>query len=302
MPEQFKLFFVQRFKGSVRFDVQMSEHTTLGIGGRADVMAFPKDEADLVDLITFASGRKFPLFVLGRGANLLVRDGGIRGIVVNMNEGLGDIVWKDECKVSVGAGVRLAGFSKKSAKRGLSGAEFLADIPGTVGGAITMNAGAHGREMKDIVDGVEALDKKGKKIFLSNSDMEFSYRSAKLPDGAIVVRVHVTLEEKDPAVIEKKINELREKRKANTPVRHPSAGSVFKNPVEGSAGKFIEDAGLKGHRQGDAQFSTAHANYIVNLGRATARDVLSLMALARDTVYSKTGVLLEPEIKVVGEG
>ncbi|MBI5599861.1 MAG: UDP-N-acetylmuramate dehydrogenase [Deltaproteobacteria bacterium] len=301
MTKQFDLFFVQRFKGKVLFGVPMSDYTSIRIGGPADVMAFPQDEADLADLLTFAASKNFPLFVLGRGTNLLVRDSGIRGIVVNMNEGFKDMLWVEGEKAISGAGVMLAGLLKECEEKGLGGLEFACSIPGTVGGAVVMNAGAYGGEMKDVVEGVEVLNRKGKKGFLTASEIDFSYRATGLPKDAIVIRAHLKFERKDPAAIAAKIKEFRKKREETAAVKYPSAGSVFKNHGLEPAGRLIEEAGLKGCSVGDARISDAHANYIVNAGGARARDVLGLMALVRDRVYSTRGIVLEPEIKVVGE-
>lgn len=299
---QYSLFFIQRFKGKVLFNVPMSEHTSLKIGGPADVMAFPQDEGDLKDLMAFADAKGFPFYVLGQGTNLLVRDGGIRGIVVNMTEGFGDISWLDDGKAIVGAGVRLPDLVMQAAGRGLSGVEFAVNIPGTVGGAVCMNAGAYGSEMKDVVEGVEIAGKKGHKGFIPRSELGFSYRRAELPRGAIVTRAHMAFEKKDAEEIKTKIASFREKRRASSSaVAFPNAGSIFKNPSTGPAGRLIEEAGLKGEKIGGAQISEAHANYIVNTGGARAKDVLALMALVRDRVFSMKGVVLEPEIKVVGE-
>ena len=301
MAEQFQLFFVQRFKGRVLFDVSMKDYTSLKIGGSADVMAFPKDAADLRELVKFASSKKFPVFYLGGGTNLLVRDGGIRGIVVNLNEGMQDISFADETGVVAGSGVRLKELLKECAHKGLGGLEFTAGIPGVLGGAVYMNAGCFGSEMKDVVEGVEIVDVKGKKGFLSNTEMGFAYRASKLPDKAVIVRVHLKLTKKAPKEIEEEIKELRAKRKKGAPVVGSNAGSIFKNPEEEAAGKLIEEAGLKGAVSGGAEISSVHANYIVNKGNASATDVLNLMAMIRDKVYSTRGVMLEPEIKVIGE-
>ena len=283
------------------FNVPMSEYTSLMIGGTADVMAFPQDEGDLKDLLAFAETKDFPFYVVGGGTNLLVRDGGVRGIVINMSEGFKDIVWQDETKAIVGSGVKLAELLDQSKEKGLSGLEFAAGIPGTVGGAVAMNAGAYGSEMKDIVEGVELLGKKGQKLFMPKSEIQFSYRKTELPKGAVVIRAHMRFEKKSTAEIKARIKELRERRKTTAAISFPNAGSIFKNPEGMFAGKLIEEAGLKGERSGDAQVSEVHANCIVNLGRARAKEVLQLMALIRDRVYSRKGVVLEPEIKVVGE-
>lgn len=299
---QYSLFFIQRFKGKVLFNVPMSDYTSLHIGGPADVMAFPQDEGDLKDLMAFAETKGFPFYVLGSGTNLLVRDGGIRGIVVNMTEGFKDITWLEEGKAIVGAGVRLPDLVTQAKDRGLSGIEFAANIPGTVGGAVCMNAGAYGGEMKDIVEGIEIAGKKGAKGFLPKSELKFSYRRAEVPKGAIVTRAHMKFAPGDPEEIKAKIAEFRDKRKASSSgINFPNAGSIFKNPESAPAGRLIEEAGLKGERSGGAQVSEVHANYIVNTGGARAKDVLALMALVRDRVFSSRGVVLEPELKVVGE-
>ncbi|MBI5237171.1 MAG: UDP-N-acetylmuramate dehydrogenase [Deltaproteobacteria bacterium] len=298
---QYSLFFIQRFKGKVLFNVPMSEHTSLKIGGSADVMAFPQDEGDLKDLIAFAEAKNFPFLVLGAGTNLLVRDGGIRGIVINMSEGFKDITWQEDEKAVIGAGLKLSEAVSQCRERGLSGLEFAAGIPGTVGGAVMMNAGAYGHEMKDIVEGVEVIGKKGQKGFLPKSELGFSYRKSEIPKGAVVIRAHMRFKRASPEEIRERIREYTEKRKAAGKVSFPNAGSVFKNPEGKFAGRLIEEVGLKGERSGDAQVSEVHANYIVNIGMARAKDVLSLMALIRDRVYSQKGVVLEPEIKVVGE-
>ncbi|OGP24791.1 MAG: UDP-N-acetylenolpyruvoylglucosamine reductase [Deltaproteobacteria bacterium GWC2_56_8] len=301
MAVQYSLFFIQRFKGKVLFNVPMSEYTSIKIGGPADVMAFPQDEGDLKDILAFAEAKSFPFYILGGGTNLLVRDGGIRSIVINMSEGFKDIVWEDETNASVGAGVRLSELLFQCRERGLTGFEFASGIPGTIGGAVMMNAGAYGGEMKDIVEGVEVIGKKGVKNFIPKKDLAFAYRKAEVPKGAAVTRAHMKFEKSTPDAVKEKIRDLKERRKTTAHITFPNAGSVFRNPENKSAGRLIEEAGLKGERSGDAQISEVHANYIVNLGAAKAKDVLSLMALIRDRVYSQKGVVLEPEIKVIGE-
>lgn len=298
---QYSLFFIQRFKGKVLFNVPMSEHTSFRIGGPADVMAFPQDDGDLKDLVAFAESKGFQFHVLGAGTNLLVRDGGVRGIVVNMCEGFKDTSWLDEGKAVVGAGVRLPELVNQARDRGLSGLEFAVNIPGTVGGAVMMNAGAYGGEMADVVEGIEVIGRKGQKGFIPKSELNFSYRKAVLPKGAIVTRAHMRFRKGGPEEIRARMAEFRERRKASSAIPYPNAGSIFKNPEGRIAGKLIEEAGLKGERSGGAMVSEAHANYIVNAGGAKAKDVLALMALVRDKVFSSLGIVLEPEIKVIGE-
>ncbi|HEY4706840.1 MAG TPA: UDP-N-acetylmuramate dehydrogenase [Thermodesulfobacteriota bacterium] len=299
---QYSLFFIQRFKGKVLFNVPMSDHTSFRIGGPADVMAFPQDEGDLKDLMAFAESKGFQFHVLGAGTNLLVRDGGVRGIVVNMSEGFKDISWLEGGKAVVGAGVRLTELVTDCRDKGLSGLEFAVNIPGTIGGAVIMNAGAYGSEMKDVVEGVEILGRKGQKGFIPKSELNFSYRKSELPKGAIVTRAHMRFEKRDVEYVKERMKELREKRKAATGGIHfPNAGSVFRNPEGRAAGMLIDEAGLKGERSGGAEVSSVHANFIVNVGGAKAKDVLALMALIRDRVFSLKGVVLEPELKVIGE-
>lgn len=295
------MFFVQRFKGKVLFGVPMKDYTSIRIGGPADVMAFPNDENDLKDIILFASSKRFPFYVLGSGTNLLVRDGGVRGIVINMTEGFGDISWRDEINVVVGAGVKLSRLVSQCAGMGLKGLEFAAGIPGVAGGALVMNAGAWGREMKDVVEGVEIMSKKGKREFIPKDEIGFSYRGSGLPEGSVVTRVHMRFEKGPPEEVRERVAEYGLRRKSTAAITLPSAGSIFKNPEGKAAGRLIEEAGLKGVSRGSAEVSAVHANYIINKGGAMAADVLSLMALIRDRVYKGTGVVLEPEIKVVGE-
>jgi UDP-N-acetylmuramate dehydrogenase len=298
---QYSLFFIQRFRGKVLFNVPMSDYTSLRVGGGADVMAFPQDEGDLRDLMAFAESKNFSLHVLGGGTNLLVRDGGIRGIVVNMTEGFKDAAWQEDGGAVIGAGLTLSEALKMCAARGASGLEFASGIPGTIGGAVVMNAGAYGGEMKGVVEGVEVVGRKGQKGFIPASEIGFSYRKTELPKGAVVVRAHMRFVPSTPEEVRLRIASYREKRRAAAAVTLPNAGSVFKNPEGDYAGRLIEEAGLKGERAGDAEVSTAHANYIVNRGRARAKDVLALMAIMRDRVFSLKGIVLEPEIKVVGE-
>jgi UDP-N-acetylmuramate dehydrogenase len=218
-----------------------------------------------------------------------------------MTEGFNGITWLDKTKAVVGAGVKLSQLLNGCKERGLGGLEFACGIPGTVGGGVAMNAGAYGGEMKDVVDGVEIAGKKGQRGFLSKTELNFSYRRAEMPRGAVIVRAHMSFVSRTPEEIGEKIKEFRERRKASAQITSPSAGSIFKNPEGLSAGKLIEEAGFKGMRLGGAKVSEAHANYIVNEDGAKAKDVLALMAEIRDKVYAKTGVLLEPEIKVLGE-
>ncbi len=302
LSHQYPLIFVERFKGKILFNVPMSEYTSFGIGGPADVMAFPLDEADLKEILHFAISRKFPFFIMAMGTNLLVRDGGVRGIVINMREGLKDTIWNEEKATSVvGSGVNIAAFVAEAAEKGFAGMEFACSIPGSMGGAAVMNAGAYGSDMSSVMDGVEVMSRKGAKRFIPAGDMGLSYRSSKIGRDVVVTRVHVRLHKDSPERIRERIKGFVEKRKATAPGLPANAGSIFKNPEGDFAGRLIEEAGLKGMTEGGAAVSTVHANYIVNSNGARAVDVLTLMAAVRDSVYSRFGVLLEPEVEVVGE-
>lgn len=289
------------FKGQILFDVSMKDYTSIKIGGPADVMVFPKDEDDLIRVLKFALSKNFPVFVLGGGTNLLVRDNGIRGVVINLSEGFHEVLCRGDNRVIAGAGVRLIELVNFCREKELSGLEFAVGIPGTIGGAVFMNAGAYGGEMKDIIEKVEAIDLKGQKHIFDNAALKFSYRRCELPSDMIVTKAYLKLKKSTPEEIEKRIKEFRDRRKATQAINLPNTGSIFKNPKGVPAGRLIEEAGLRGILLRDAQISEVHANYIVNLGRATAMDVLALIAMVRDKVFKIKGILLETEIKVVGE-
>lgn len=290
------------FKGRILFDVPMKDYTSFKIGGNADVMAFPVNENELMDVIQFASIKGFPVFVLGRGTNLLVRDNGVRGVVINLSDGFKEVSWIGDDEASVSAGVGIIELVNLCKDRGLAGLEFAAGIPGTIGGAVFMNAGAYGGEIKDIVERVEAVDLNGQRHSFDKLSLKFSYRKCELSANMIITKAHLKFKKDNPEEIKNRIKEFKERRKTTQAIILPNAGSIFKNPPGLSAGRLIEESGLNGVKSGGAQISEVHGNYIVNLGNATAMDVLTLMAMARDKVFKVKGILLETEIKVVGEG
>ncbi|MBI5286569.1 MAG: UDP-N-acetylmuramate dehydrogenase [Deltaproteobacteria bacterium] len=289
------------FKGRILFDVSMKDYTSFRIGGPADVMAFPVEEDDLMGILQFATARGLPVFTLGAGTNLLVRDRGIRGVVVNLTEGFKGLKWNGDNRVVAGAGVRLMDLAIKCKERGLSGLEFAVGIPGTLGGAVVMNASAYGGEMKDVVDAVEGVTLTGQWASLDKESIGFRYRGCDLPGDVVITNVHMRFKKDTVNGIEQRMKAMRKKRATTQKVTFLNAGCIFKNPEGVSAGRLIEEVGLKGARVGNAQTSRVHANYIVNLGSAKATDVLNLMALIRDKVYQEKGILLEIEVKVVGE-
>lgn len=285
-------------RGEARWRAPLSEHTTLGVGGPADLLAIPADLEDLRGLAGRARAAGLPLFVLG-GSNLLVQDGGLRGIVVKLAR-LDRIEAIDALRLEAEAGVPLPRLARWAAERGLGGLEFAVGIPGTLGGGVVMNAGTPDGEVGNFVEAVRVLTPDGALVEAARPEIGFSYRASRLPAG-IVVAARLALEQGRWDEIRKRLQDHSRRRRATQPLNLPNAGSVFKNPPGDFAARLIEAAGLKGARIGDAQISERHANFIVNRGAATARDALALIARARATVERTAGVRLELELKVVGE-
>ena len=297
-----------KIRGEVRENEPMSGHTSFKIGGPADALVTPADRDDLVALLGEVRERNIPYAVLGGGTNLLVRDGGFRGVIISLKQ-LNAIEASREYRslggsfmvVRADAGVVLAKLMNFAGERGLTGLEFAAGIPGTVGGALCMNAGTAQGEIGDVVDSVTLLGPGGDLLVRHRDEMRFGYRTANVPAGHIVVDTKIILRHGDAGKIKAQVKELLEQRKERQPWGLPNAGSVFKNPMDEAAGKLIESAGLKGLTIGGAQVSDKHANFIVNLGNARAADVLALMDTIREKVLEMHRIRLEPEIKVIGE-
>jgi UDP-N-acetylmuramate dehydrogenase len=298
----------ENIRGEVRLNEPMSNHTSFRIGGTADALVLPADRKDLAGLLVQARRRDIPCVVLGGGTNLLVRDGGFRGIVVSL-ERLNAVSVTREYR-SVGgtfsvvraeAGVPLPKLLQFAMERGLAGLEFSVGIPGTVGGAVRMNAGTAQGEIGDLVDTVTLLTAKGEQVIRNRDEMGFSYRTAGVMPGQVVVEAKIILRHDERDRIKARTKDLMEKRKARQPWGLPNAGSVFRNPLDEAAGKLIESAGLKGLTVGRAQVSEKHANFIVNLGNARAADVLKLMEIIQLRVLEVHKIRLEPEITVIGE-
>lgn len=293
-------------KGKVSFDVPMAKHTSLGVGGRADALAFPEDEEDVRIIFQFAQERAIPYYVLGRGTNLIVRDGGLRGIVISLCRGFRRIrILKRDAKgilISADAGVNLKHLVQFAKERNVTGLEAFAGIPGTLGGALAMNAGAFGSEMRDVVRSVAMMEGTGSLVVKQRKDLRFHYRNLVLSKGVIILRGILGAAEAKGEEIATKIEGFQRLRFQSQPWNVPTAGSIFKNPGGASAGQLIDELGLKGYRIGDARISKKHGNFIVNEGGATAAEVLALMAFIRDEVYEKRGVRLTPEVHIIGEG
>lgn len=288
-------------RGEVCADEPMWRHTSFRIGGPADVLVVPKDVDDLVVLLQALGDVQAPFYVIGAGTNLLVADEGVRGVVIKLAGTLDDVGREDGCIVRCGAGTHLPALCRTVASWGLAGLEFASGIPGTAGGAVAMNAAAYGRTMYDVVHTVAALTYEGERVVLGREDLDAGVKTTRLlQEPLILVETRFLLREDEPGAIVRRMQEHLKDRSKKQPLSVPSAGCAFKNPAGGGAGRFIDAAGLKGERVGGAQVSTVHANFIINTGGATARDVLTLMEKVRDVVYKRFGVVLEPEIRVLG--
>ncbi|MGL5716288.1 MAG: UDP-N-acetylmuramate dehydrogenase [Paraclostridium sp.] len=288
-------------KEDVLMDESMSKHTSFKVGGPVDFLVKPRNEEQIKEVIGLAKNENIPYLILGNGSNLLVRDGGIRGIVVKIADNFNEFNIENTT-VTAQSGAMLSFMGKAIMRNNLGGFEFAAGIPGTLGGAIAMNAGAYGGEMKDIVTSVRLLDTDGNIIELSNEEMQFTYRKSILSSkDYIVLSARIELKEGNYEEIRDIMKDLTNKRVTKQPLNLPSAGSTFKRPEGYFAAKLIEDSGLKGLTLRGAQVSDKHCGFIVNLGNATAKDILDLIYVVKSTVSSKFGVNLEEEVKILGE-
>lgn len=285
----------------LRFDEPMARHTTFQIGGCADAYFEPANEEEIVRAVGFCRQWGWPCTLLGNGSNILVSDQGIRGLVLIIGECFAGIDDHDGCYY-VRAGTRLAGLSAFAAKNSLTGLEFASGIPGTLGGAILMNAGAYGGCMADVVRETEYFDRDLQKRKAAGSDQRFAYRSSLFMDQeSIILGARITLKPDQRDLILARMTDLAGRRRQSQPLDLPSAGSIFKRPPDHYAGKLISDCQLKGLRIGSAQVSEKHAGFIVNLGQATAWDVRALISRVQQVVADETGVALEPEIRFIGD-
>ena len=275
----------------------MSRHTTFRIGGPVSALIEPKSIGAFVWFVRELTGRGVPYFLLGNGSNLLVSDGGHEAVALSTARL--DTLRFSVDSVICGAGVTLARAASGAREQGLTGMEFAHGIPGSVGGAIYMNAGAYGGEMRDIVESVTCVDPQGKVRVLPGEECGFGYRTSVFQRGGAILSATLRLRPGDPKKIKETMDDLMARRREKQPLNYPSAGSTFKRPENGYASKLIDEAGLKGLRVGDAQVSEKHAGFIVNLGSATFSDVYSLMALVITKVYKSSGVRLEPEVKII---
>jgi len=288
----------------LRRDEPLGRYTSMKIGGPADYFVEVDGGAALAEVLIAVRRHQLPLWLLGNGSNVLISDRGVRGVVLHLAGSFKKIEWReagDAVEVAVGAACAVTQLAREAARRGYAGLEFAEGIPGSVGGALVMNAGAYGSEFEKVVERVEAIGDDGQPLDFSRAQMTFSYRDSHLPAGTVVTRVVLRLRREEAAQVHAKMRELVGKRKSSQPSGFPNSGSMFRNPPGDFAGRLIEAAGLKGLRIGQAQIALRHANFIVNLGGAKAADVRQLMEAARSEVRRRFNIDLVAEVKFVGD-
>ncbi len=290
--------------GRILFDELMSCHASMGVGGKVDLLVFPENVEELTGLVSHFAKNSIPFLPVGNCTNLIVRDGGFRGALISL-KGLQKVEVKGGGKETVliyaEAGVSLSQIVDLSIRESLSGVEFCAGIPGSVGGGVKMNAGAYGRELKDVIKSVSLFNGEGEVKEIPGEALPFEYRNLGIPEGTTITGTTLYLSRGRKEEIQKRVSEILEVRKGKHPLDHRNAGSVFKNLPGYSAGQIIDELGIKGTRVGDAQVSEKHGNFIVNLGNAKASDVISLIEIVRQRVMGERGIALDTEVKIVGE-
>jgi UDP-N-acetylmuramate dehydrogenase len=288
-------------KKNIYLDEKMSKHTTFKVGGNADVFVCPNNIKELSHVIKVCNILDVPYFVIGNGSNIIVKDNGFRGVIIQVYKNLSDVCIKDGTIVA-GAGIMLSKLAKIIAEESLEGFEFASGIPGTLGGAIYMNAGAYGGDMSQVLVSADVVDQQGNIITLTRDELKLGYRTSILQQSNhIVVSGVLKCERGNKDTIAYLIQNLNNKRKEKQPLNFPSAGSTFKRPEGYYAGKLIMDSGLRGYKIGDAQVSEKHCGFIINKGNATANDIISLINYVKVNVEDKFGVELQTEVKIIGE-
>jgi UDP-N-acetylmuramate dehydrogenase len=288
----------------VKMAEPLARYTSMKVGGSADYFLEVENEAALAELVRVLNGHQESFWLLGNGSNVLISDRGVRGAILRLTGEFKIIQFEEMAgiaKVTAGAAVSIGQLARDTARRGYAGLEFAEGIPGSVGGALYMNAGAYGSELEQVVDQVELMTARGEPLCLTRGEMTFSYRDAHLPSGAVVMRVRMGLRKEEPAQVSARLRELARKRKASQPSGSPNSGSMFRNPPGDYAGRLIDAAGLKGTRIGACQISERHGNFIVNQGGAKAAEVRQLMELAKSEVRKKFGIELVAEVKLLGD-
>lgn len=284
----------------LQINEEMKNHIYFKVGGKVDILLNPSNSEQIIETLKICKENNIPYYIIGNGSNILVKDGGIRGIVIKLCKV--DNIEVNGNEIKAYGGALLKDISTNALNNSLTGFEFACGIPGSVGGAVFMNAGAYNGEIKDVIKEAEVMDKDGNIFTLSKDELELGYRTSKvMKDNLIVISATFLLESGDEQKIEARIKDLTFKREERQPLEYPSAGSTFKRPEGHFAGKLIEDAGLKGYSIGGAAVSSKHSGFVINKGGATAKDVLDLIKYVQDTVKDKFAVELNPEIRIIGE-
>ena len=288
-------------KERVLIDEPMKKHTTFRVGGNADYFVMPRTTQEVQQVVALCKNENLPYYILGNGSNLLVGDKGYRGVIIQIYKEMNEITVEGDC-IRAQAGALLSKVGSVALEAGLAGFEFAAGIPGAVGGAVVMNAGAYGGEMKDILASATVLTEDGNVLTLKNEELELGYRTSIIAKrNYIVLEAEYQLQRGDKTEIRAKMDELKKQRVTKQPLEYASAGSTFKRPEGYFAGKLIQDAGLRGFQVGGAQVSEKHCGFVINKGDATAADIVELMNQVSEKVYQEFGVTLEPEVKRLGE-
>lgn len=283
------------------FGEMMSLHTSYAVGGPADAFVTPEDIDDVLNLYDYASRMHVPVLVVGGGTNLLVGDLGVRGIVLHLGKGLSNIKWEGDSLVAEGGSI-LSNVVSESVKRSLSGLEYCTGIPGTLGGAVAMNAGTSAKYISRCVSEVGYIMQTGERMVLTHEQMHFDYRtSVILRSGGLIEWVRLNLKQADLEVLTTEVMKIKDYRQRSQPWGLPNAGCVFRNPPAAFAGQLIEESGFKGHRVGGVEVSAVHANFLVNVGNATPLDVLAMMEKIFNMIYDRYNIYLKPEVRIVGE-
>ncbi|MDG2306388.1 MAG: UDP-N-acetylmuramate dehydrogenase [Candidatus Binatia bacterium] len=288
----------------LRRDESLARHTSMRVGGPADLFCEVESDEELGTWIAWARGRSMPVFLLGGGTNLIVGDEGIRGLTLKLGRSFARREWEicgDDARVVVGAAANFKRFVVDTLDRGFAGLEFAEGIPGTIGGGVIMNAGAFGGEIGEVVEALRGVDAAGRPARLPREELRFAYRHLDLPRGFVVTALEISLRRGDSEALAARAADARKKRGKRQPLGHPNAGSIWKNPTGDFAGRLIDAVGLRGERSGGAQISAEHGNFIVNVDQARAADIRQLMDRTRDRVWESRGVWLEAEVKLIGD-
>ncbi|CUN68906.1 UDP-N-acetylmuramate dehydrogenase [Clostridium disporicum] len=287
-------------ENDIKIDEKLSSYVNFKVGGPADILLIPKSKEQVIKSVEVCKENKIPFYLIGNGSNILVRDGGFRGVVISLKEVNTIIV--DGDKIEAECGAMLKAVSDKAMENSLTGFEFACGIPGTIGGAVFMNAGAYDGEIAHVIESAEIIDEECNIVRLSNKDLDFGYRSSiVMKKGYTVLSAVFKLEKGQVKTIKELVDDLTNKRESKQPLEYPSAGSTFKRPTGYFAGKLIQDAGLKGYSIGGASVSEKHSGFVINKGNATAKDITDLIKYIQDEVKRQFGVELHPEVRIIGE-